>query len=174
MSKNQLPKIIHLMVYKGDSMSYDVNGVVKNEKIRLKFEHGTRQWGNFLKFIRQNGYADVKVDKVLHNRDNDYKELTASDKDRKAIEKEVAEDFNLNVETPADPRDKMIAELKARLDAMEGKKEDNDDTTVEGDEERLEDAKKEYEELYGKKPHHAWGVDKIEMLILEKKPNAEL
>lgn len=161
--------IVHLRVYKGSKLSFDANGKSQNENQSVKMEYGTRQYENFLKFINQNGYAAVKVEKVLEGKE--FSPLAKDHDDFKKVAAEVAEAFGAKdeKETTEDPRDKQIAELKELLKAAkEGKKEAKNEGPTGNEEEVLAKAKERYKELYGNPPHHKWDINKIHKLIEEK------
>lgn len=194
-SKNNERLSVHLRVYRGKTMAYNAQGESTNENILVKLEYNTAEYKRFLAMMRANGYIKATVEKVLDLT----KSVEGKDKDESGYYEEVSDfadiqkevDTALNpegIEQAQTPEQKQIAELTARLNALEGGKEGvknikvNDAKNVDAgtktekveltDDQKseLKDVRDEYVKLYGKKGHPGWSVEELKAKIAEFKP----
>lgn len=181
MSKQKLS--VHLRVYRGQSLTYNEKGECITENHIVKLEYGTQEYNLFLDMLPSNGFIKGTVEKVLDvtkkNEKGSYDEV----KDFDHIQKEI--DAHLvPKEAKLTPEQERIAALEAKIEALtsgdskakeikvndakevkEPKKELSDDEKAE-----LDEARKKYVELYGKKGHNGWDLATINQKIAEFKP----
>lgn len=100
-------RIVHLRVYRGRELNYDANGKVKNENHKVSLTHQTVEWANYLKNLRNNGFAKVEVVDVLEGSGSNYESVDASE-----IKEEVAQAFEPKTEVVLTPDQKRIADLE--------------------------------------------------------------
>lgn len=159
---------VSLQVYKGKELSYNKDGSVQNENHPVKIEHNTISWRNFMKYLRANGYVDVKVNSAYHV-DADDKQTPYKDID--TIKKEVKEALSPTPIKVMTPEQKEIAELKAKVDALIGKspKKTKKIKPVQEIDLKLKEVREEYYKAIGKKAYHAWDVKTLKQKIAKKK-----
>lgn len=159
--------IIKLRCYRGTELNYDQDGKVKNENNLVSLEHGSKNWVIFMKNLSLNGFCKVEVEKgfkVLGN--GEYEPI----ENLEEFTKEVAKNFKQEKEEVLTADQKRIAELEAKLEAFmngDSKKETKVAKTEKVEvktESNIDDVKKEYEKIVGKKPFHGWD----EATLLEK------
>lgn len=174
--------VLHL--HRGKKAIDEVTGKYVNENHIMKIVYGTLEWRNFTGNCLQLGFSTVEV---LELRTPDGKDVLDWGLD--LVKDEVNKIYtSLQVELTADQ--KRIKELEAKYEALlvalNGKgseeskqspsttnaptepKVDNEDT-----EEKLENARKQYHELVGKKPFHGWDEATITEKIQEFLDNKE-
>ncbi|NQV77083.1 MAG: hypothetical protein HQ490_01860 [Lutibacter sp.] len=111
-------KAVWLRIYKGDEILKKENGQFKNENQLVKLIYGTLEWKNYLKGIAYNPYCKVEVEKVLDISNEKQAEIEI-DAD---ILKEVKNAFRPEKEIILTPEQIEIAELKAQMAELLGKK----------------------------------------------------
>jgi len=168
--------IVHLRVYRGKTLKqldYNADGSVKTENHITKVEYGSLMWGLYLKNLKtEYGAATVErvvEEKVSESGEKSYEEV----KDFAHISKEVELCFEGEAK-PMTPEQKKIAELEAKLElllsgatnSISADKEVKQFNEMSQD---IDALRKEYEELYGEKPHHLFKAEKLITLINEKK-----
>lgn len=155
--------IVHLRVYKGE-LNYTSDGKIKNENQSVKIQHNTVEWFNFMKYLNANQYSKVGVDRVLNG------STMEPLKDYKEIEEEVKKAFEgQDKEIQLTPDQKRIAELEAKIEGlMKASKPVKSDVVVPKEDNELQEARKEYQKVFGKKGHHSWTVDQLKEKIAEK------
>jgi hypothetical protein len=148
---------VHLQALKGaEVFNAKQNLVTPNDKFKVTY--GSKEWENVLSRAKSFGYTEIKVLSVVDKTGKDKVE------DNGLIQKEVNEAMT-SEEKQLTPEQKEIAELKARLEAMESNGSKKDDVI---DTELLEKLRKQYSDLFDKKPHHLLGVEKLQEAINEK------
>lgn len=169
MSKSIQKPIVHLRVYRGNGqnsqLSYNANGTIQNENNLVKLKYNTIGWVNYLKHLPMSGFVKVSAEKVFVN--------GAEVKDISLYEKEVEKAFTGGREKPLTPEQKQIAQLQERINALEGEKSGAGKKELsEEEKELLAQARKRYEELYGKKGFAGWSLEEIQARIVEAEANA--
>lgn len=173
---------VTLRVYKGP-VNYDAKGKVKSENQAVVLAFGSGAWKNYLKYARLN-HTDMEVEKVVEET------MAAIDTGRKNAQgfKITRPEFSeKEIDTPAHIKaavllamsapvaeltdeQKQIAEMARKNEEMQKQIDaltSGKDNTPMIDEER-DAAAATHMELFGKKPHHATGLEGI-----IKKNNAE-
>lgn len=151
----------HLHIYMGKQgikgIAKGENGKIVNDNHPVKLTYGSLEWTHFMKNLKSSGIIKVDVVGFLKK---DWKKGPFTYDPAKGIQEEVDKYMGVQVEVTQTPDQKRIAELEARIEKMEGKKEisggDNDtpgDGTPDVDEE-LEDARVRFKEVFGNDPHH--------------------
>lgn len=165
--------IVHLRVYRGKTLKqldYNADGSVKTENHITKVEYGSLMWGLYLKNLKtEYGAATVErvvEEKVSESGEKSYEEV----KDFAHISKEIELCFEGEAK-PMTPEQKRIAELEAKLELLlsGGATATKEMAKEAAPSEDIDALRKEYEELYGEKPHHLFKVEKLITLINEKK-----
>jgi hypothetical protein len=161
-------------VYRGKTLKqldYNADGSVKTENHITKVEYGSLMWGLYLKNLKtEYGAATVErvvEEKVSESGEKSYEEV----KDFAHISKEVELCFEGEAK-PMTPEQKKIAELEAKLELLLSGGTKNTKEVVKeaaAPSEDIDALRKEYEELYGEKPHHLFKAEKLITLINEKK-----
>lgn len=167
MSDQQI--VVNLTLYKGKEILKNEAGKISNEHQTMKVVYKSFEWLNLLKNLPYLGFGRVVVDRC-------------TDKDGKKVDTptEVVNEINRKLKAETEkamtPEQKTIAELQARLAALEsgasGIKE-----KIESKEEEKQappppadnELHAEYEALFGKKPHHKWADETIKEKIDEYK-----
>ena len=155
--------IIKLRCYRGSELNYTAEGKVKNENNLVSLAHGSKNWVIFMKNLSLNGFCKVEVEKAFNDLgESKYEEI----KDLEIYKEEVSKSFKSEKEVALTPDQKRIAELEAKLEAfMSGntdKKEVKTEKVETKTESNIDDVKKEYEKIVGKKPFYNW--DKATLL----------
>lgn len=166
--------IVHLRVYRGKTLKqldYNADGSVKTENHITKVEYGSLMWGLYLKNLKtEYGAATVErvvEEKVSESGEKSYEEV----KDFAHISKEIELCFEGEAK-PMTPEQKKIAELEAKLELLLSGGTTNTKEVVKeaaAPSEDIDALRKEYEEVYGEKPHHLFKAEKLITLINEKK-----
>jgi len=171
---------IHLRVYRGKELTYNAQGKSTNENHIVKLEYNTAEYKRFLSMLKANGFIKADIEKVLdlskvntgkEKSDKDYYQEVSEFAD---IQKEVDLALNPNGEEKELTADqKTIANLTARLDALEGGKKEGKVELSDEEKVTLKVARDKYVELYGKKGHPGWSVDELNQKIVEFKPETK-
>jgi len=114
-----MKKVVWLRIYKGQEILKSENGVVKNENSKVALSHETLEWDLYLKSLKYNPYCKVSVEKVLEFSDGEWKECEITDE----IKKEVLIAHKGDNKVILTPEQKEIAELKAQMAELLGRKE---------------------------------------------------
>lgn len=188
MSKSNERLSVHLRVYRGKAMTYNATGESTNENHIVKLEYNTAEYKRFLSMLRANGFIKADVEKVLDlttkDQNGNYDEVS----DFEAIQKEVDSALNPDgIEKELTADQKRIAALEAKIEALTNGKDVKDIKVkdskevkadskaekielTEEDKAALNDARKKYSELYGKKGHPGWDLAEVNKRIAEFKP----
>ena len=171
--------VVNLRVYRGIRMSYDENGNVQNENHLIKLQHDTKEFENFKKNIRANGYLKVVVESAvevtrIQTEDKFFvDETTPCEKSViKDIQAEIDHAYKNEVKKELSEEQKRIAILEAKLEELTKLSiTPKDDAPV--DKDVLNDLREEYKELNnGKKPYAAWSEAELRERIIELKSKA--
>lgn len=156
-SQQQSYRVLHLRLIKGVSILKDEKGNIANQKEEAKVIYGTFDYNLYLKNIPLMGYNHVEVIKTV--------EFTGSESKEIETPTEIIAELKLATTGGKEPEltheQKTIAALMARLEALEGKGNDDD-----ADEE-LKAARERYFDVVGKKGGPKWTVDEINTRISE-------
>lgn len=151
--------------------------MARKEEINVKLKHGSIEWKNFIKYGNHQGFNKVelvscseqiiefkeveKLGKTKEKAIKSYKDIDIPD----FVVNEVNEAFGEKEKlSEVDLLRKQIEDLKNRLDKSEEKTESKPEEKIEVSE-SLQLARKNYQDKFGKKPHHSWTEEKIEELI---------
>lgn len=162
--------IVHLRVFRQEGNSKDIvynsEGKPLNENHLVKLEYDTLQWRETIKNLNV-FYVIAKVEKVLQPTEEGYEEI----KNFSSIEKELQDAFNPTQKRELTPEQKKIADLEAKIDALTRGQAPVKDIDVEDAEivDDLSEARKEYQDHFGKKGHHSWTAEQIREKIEEDK-----
>ena len=138
-----MKKVVWLRIYKGQEILKSENGIIKNENSKVSLSYETLEWDLYLKSLKYNPYCRVSVEKVLEFLDGEWKECEITDE----IKKEVLIAHKGDNKVILTPEQKEIAELKAQMAELLGRKE-NKSKNVEDENvnDELEDLKIRYKE----------------------------
>lgn len=168
-------KIIHLHVYRGKQ---GAQGIVKDEKGKVlninnlvKLTHNTKEWDDYLKMLRINGFVKVEVKGFLAglksngdlelNNDGSFKYNEVPE----SVLKEVKEALKGSDEVKLTPEQKEIAELKTQMAELISGNKEKVPSKVDPE---LDKAREDYEKVYSEKGHHLWSLSTILEKIKEK------
>lgn len=141
---------------------FNADSEIVNESQKMKLNHGTIEWDNFIKGSRTLGFVKYEVEKVVSSMNRDYSDKTSEFKEE--IEKEVNIAFTGGKEVVLTPEQKQIKELQEQVKSLvEGKSSSKQDIEPE-----LKEARERYHKEFGKKGHHSWTVTQIDEKIREK------
>lgn len=134
-------RIVQLRVYKGGKLSYTKDGKVQNESQTVTLPYKSREWENFMKGLRMNGYADVGVEWVKEEKDGKY-----NDVEKEQIASEVKSHFHKDEQVQLTPEQKKIKELEEKVARLlaEDKARDEPPKISNIDSMSLADLKKEF------------------------------
>lgn len=167
-------KTIHIRIYKAKQgvtgLGFDGEGKVLNENHLVKLPHDTMEWHNYLKTLKPNGIIKVDVVGFYKSTDSDGKFVYEGE--TKEVEAAIHTALHGAKDAPLS-KDEEIALLKKQMAELMGKKDkpvkekapekapaktESPDKTPDVNEE-LESAKRKYQELFGKKPHHTKSLE---------------
>jgi hypothetical protein len=176
MAKQEL--CVHLRVYRGQTLTYDVNGKSTNENNLIKLFYDTMEYKRFLAHLKPNGYLKAEVENVVdltqinEGKVKEDKDYYKSIENWDFISQEIEKAMNQTEAVSETSEQKQIRELTERLDAMTNPKKETKvvdvvlDAPLEDTE--FENLKAEYLEKSGKKVHHLWQkarvIEEIEKL----------
>lgn len=173
--KTKASIVVHLQLFVGEIL-YDAKGNIKSENLTVKLTYNTAEWRNYMRQFVRNGFSKYKILKIIEVTDETRKtgeHNDVTDKMKGEIDAHIKEKTQV-VKAPKSNEDPRLTELQkqneqlmARLEALENggnsyKKSEKPEKS-EGDK-----LKARYKELYGKKPHHLMGEEKIKQAIEEK------
>lgn len=153
---------------KSNTLDYNPDGSIKNDSfqahlIYYKKENGkgTSEFHKYLRFIKIHNFLKVDVEGALSGSGIEWEAC--------AIPKEAQNELKLAINGVIEltPEQKKIEELEQKLNHFMGSKSDEEKTE---EEEKLENAITEHERLFGHKPHHKSGIEKILKKIEGYKP----
>lgn len=151
--------VVRLRWYKnngfGNQISRDENGKIQNKNQTVTEIYNTIEWNNYLKHIGVHGFIKVDAEEVTDPLGKTTKEQ---------VQKEVNAALFPESNKPLTPEQKQIAELKAMVEALSGKKESKIDVV----DEDLTKTREEYVKVFGKKGHHSWSVEQLKEKIAEE------
>ena len=170
--------IVHLRVFRGktlNNLDYNKDGYIKTEIHVTKVEYGSQMWSLYTSKLKTE-YTAAIVEDVIEVKVNEagvkvYEPVS----DFSNIKNEVASFFE-SEEKAMTPEQKRIAELEAEMKELrqslkstyvEPKAAKQESAT--GFISELEERRKEYEELFGEKPHHKMSIDTLVEKIDAKK-----
>lgn len=160
--------IVQVRVYKGQ-VNFDEGGKLQSQNQLMKLRYGIREWDLFLKSINQMGWTRVDVIKCLDGNERIEKDgminhPVIDTPDNIAVEIKKA---MVGEDKPLTPEQQEIKDLKAQMALLlETKKSESENngtkiSTSTGTDEKLKDAREEYEKVFGKKPHHKKTLEKL-------------
>lgn len=154
-----MKKVVWLRIYQGREILKKENGEISNENQLVKLVHGTLEWKNYLKGLKNSPLCKVEVYKVFETIKGGYKEL----KDFKDIKEELLLSLQKD-EKELTKEQKEIKELKEQMakildKSIKGGKDNVEETHD------LEDLRKKYKEKFGKKAHHMFKAERIIKLL---------
>lgn len=174
--KTQKNLIVQVRVYKG-KVNYNEKGELTSQAQLIKLRHGIKEWTLFLKSITQMGWSRVDVIKCLDGntrieKDGMINHPVIDTPDNIAVEIKEA---MVGPKKQLTPEQQEIKDLKDQMaELLESKKgkskgdgtkdgtSTNTSTSTKNDsDEKLNDTRKEYEEVFGKKPHHKKTLEKL-------------
>ena len=163
---------IHLHIYKAkrgfNGIARGENGKIVNENHKVSLPYDTMEWNNWLKHVIPSGIIKIEVlgvVKVKRDSKGNYESYSYENVPEN-IKKQVADSLLAKVDiSQQTPEQKRIAELEAKIDAILGtgngvSKEPKKEIAPE-----LEEARKKYHKVFGKKGHHSWDVTTIKEKI---------
>lgn len=161
-TKKQL--IIKTVKYKGKEAAFNSNGKsldeVKETSVFFGLETASASFVKIMGTIRMMNFNVVELVEAYEETDEGYKKM-------EKIPNYISLDFKKRTEKPEKEKSdkEVISELKAQMEALLNKNKEEEDA--------LTEARGEYEDLAGRKPHHKWNLstvlDKIEEVKKEKK-----
>ena len=151
--KNQ-KSVLHLRVYSSygnnSDLAFNRAGKILNPNQLIKMQYQTLEYDNLMKNIQYLGYVKWEVEKILIlNKDLEWEES-----------KEPKDKYQHELNVAFYGKDEAIKMLDS-VDEEEVKEEVKELT-------ELEQAKQDYIDEFGKKPHHSWGVEQLKQKIAEQ------
>lgn len=160
-------KIYTVRVFLGRE-TYDASGKLTSESFLVKLEHDTRQFDAFVKCARTS-YSRIQVVGVTDGVINKETGLAKQLEPDPAVVK-MLEDCVKPVPKKLSVEEQTIKDLQERLAALEsGGSTAKDNAEPVKNDEKLESARLEYFQLFGKKPHHLLTTESILEKIKEHK-----
>ena len=160
--------IVQVRVYKGQ-VNFDEKGNVTSPNQLMKLRYGIREWDLFLKGIVQMGWTRVDVVKCL-----DGNERIEEDGIINHPEVKVPETIEAEIKKAMEGEEKVLTPDQQKIKDLEGKIEkilnskQDSSKKIESVDRYLESARKKYEEVFGKKPHHKSSTEKLNEAIQDK------
>lgn len=123
-----MKKVVYLQVYVGKKLLFEENGKVTNQNQEVTLTYPTQEWDNYMKHLPSSGFCKVEVTKVLDEIVEAGQYSYKLCEDFEELKSIVSKHLNNKVKKPLTKEQKEIAELKAQMAEILGKK--NEKPTV--------------------------------------------
>ena len=148
---------MHLRVYKGKKILWNENREIDNENQRVSLIYNNFEWLNYLKQIKGGGFCKVEVERFFENENGKQKDIDKSD-----IVKIIDEAFKgVEEKKELTPEQKEIAELKAQMAELLGKKKETKKVVSDDNPDELKKVKADYKKKFNKIAYHGWSLEQI-------------
>ena len=132
-----MKKVVILRVYKGSEILKNESGEIKTENQLIKLEYPSLYFKQNIENFALLGFGKVEIIKVTNT------------KGEEVTDKE------------------LLSEIQAIVNPVQPTTESNSSKQDEEKDEELTQIREKYKNVFGKKPHHTWSVEKITELIQE-------
>jgi len=153
-----MKKVVYLQIYEGKELLFKGNGQVTNQNQIVTLNYPTQEWDNYMRHLSSSGFCKVEIVKVMNEIVKDGQYSYSKCDEFEDLKKIVENQLNKKDEIPLTPEQMEIKELKKQMAELIKKEKPNFT-------ESFEDLKKQYEEKFGKKPHHMIKAKKLKELI---------
>jgi hypothetical protein len=147
--------IVSLRIFRGKKLSFNEDGSVQNENHIVKLYHNTLEWANFMKYLPQNGYVKVTVEKAVTPNG-----VEIAKTEFEAIKAEVKAAYEAKAEVPLTEDQKRIAALEKMLKKKSKKKKKPEkQAPTPKKPEDIALLREQYFEIFKKRPFHGWSAE---------------